>query len=635
MKNLNINFYNTAYIKQAEELFRPFGEGCQVHSTCEFVQAIIRECLFFIPKQFQKKRFIENFQKRVFADRSNITTMNFDEYSKIYKKRLKYLKTLQAVQALIVKRTKHQFPEQLALKIQKEITTIENQIELNKSKSIKPKSTAWDKIKKWCGVTDITLGVAKIRDGNYGGGLTDIFAGSLRMLTLGSLTTLAAQSFPGIGNKAATSIGVQLSPGEVAKLPSLPVFNDLSTIPSSFLGVDDTFERTIGLTGLNDASKNNKALALDEDDPFYEGELLFDDDEDEGNSSNGLSNEKKITSASDKNNKALALDEDDPLYEGEPLFDDDEDEAPETLFGDDEDEASETLAEDDKENNKIDISLSSSVKKSVNIPSVETSQIHSEMINQPKGAEKITLITAYDDNIKDYAQHVIPNQRDFADKHGYNHIVYRGNLAHDEGTPRAPYWSKIVAIHDQLEKTKEGEWIVWMDASALFTNTKKNFEKIIELHGKDKDLIVTTDPQVPINNAVFLVRNTPWTKKWIQKVWERSDLAKGGEGNCWSGRQPICHYEQQAMTELWEKDAEVKAHTALIPNKEMNSFYRYTHYDRYRKMQLNYGGDPESSKWTSGDFICKVTGMDRDRRLKIIQHVASNCIDKVCQWVKF
>lgn len=268
------------------------------------------------------------------------------------------------------------------------------------------------------------------------------------------------------------------------------------------------------------------------------------------------------------------------------------------------------------------------------IPGIQESQIQSESFNSPIGDRKITLITAYDDGIKDYAQYVIPNQRTFASISGYDYIEYYGNLAHDQGRQRAPYWSKIVAIHDQLLKGKEGEWIAWCDASALFTNTKKNFDQIIQKYGSDKDLILTTDPQVPINNAVFLVKNTPWTKNWIQKVWARSDLANGGKGNCWSWGLPFCHYEQQAMTELWERDEEVQSHTVVIPNKEMNAFYRYSHYDKYREMDQNYDGDKEDSKWAPGDFICKVTGMDRDRRLQIIKHVASNCIDKKCDKIE-
>ena len=81
------------------------------------------------------------------------------------------------------------------------------------------------------------------------------------------------------------------------------------------------------------------------------------------------------------------------------------------------------------------------------------------------------------------------------------------------------------------------------------------------------------------------------------------------------------------MTELWQRSQAVQSHTALIPNKVMNSFYRFSHYDPYRKLQQNYDQDPESAKWAPGDFICKVTGMDRDRRLEIIKYIASKCID--------
>ncbi len=276
--------------------------------------------------------------------------------------------------------------------------------------------------------------------------------------------------------------------------------------------------------------------------------------------------------------------------------------------------------------------------RTTKIPAVPANQIFATVNNQNQ-PRKISLVTAYDEGIKEYADLVIPNQRTYAAEHKYNYIEYRGNLAHDEGIPRAPYWSKIVALNDMLQKIPEGEWLVWLDASALFTNSNKNFDEIIDtiagMYGEGKDLIVTTDPHVPINNAVFIVRNTPWTKKWIQKVWSRTDLAKGGEGNCWSWGLPICHYEQQAMTELWQASDDVQAHSAVIPNKIMNAFYRYSHYDKYRDMDLDYDSDAENTKWQPGDFICKVTGMDKDRRLMIINHVATNCINKACERLMF
>jgi hypothetical protein len=211
----------------------------------------------------------------------------------------------------------------------------------------------------------------------------------------------------------------------------------------------------------------------------------------------------------------------------------------------------------------------------------------------------ITIVTAYDDKIKEYAEPIIENQRAYAEKQGYCYAVYKGNLAHDNGIFRAPYWSKIVAISDQSKKAKPGNWIVWMDASAIVTNTDQEFRKIIDTHGKGKDVILTTDayqkgvPNIedqgtPINNAVFAFQWNDWTRDWLQKIWSRSDLSIGGQGNCGNIHFPHCHYEQQAMTELWKKDSSVRDHTALISNRKMNSFYRFSHIDYERGLFLDY-----------------------------------------------
>lgn len=265
------------------------------------------------------------------------------------------------------------------------------------------------------------------------------------------------------------------------------------------------------------------------------------------------------------------------------------------------------------------------------IPDVQPTQQY----NYCEGQEHpITIVTAYNDSIKDYAEPILENQRAYAEKHKYCYAIYQGDLAHDKGNPRAPYWSKIVAIWDQWNKAKPGGWIVWMDASAIVTNTEKRFEEIIAQYGRGKkDVIVTDEPQVPINNAVFAFKKNDWTHNWIQQVWSRCDLSQGGEGRCWGTKvDPGCHFEQESMTGLWEDNQDVKDHTSLISNRKMNSFYRFSHRNSGRNNRyLDYNGDDkEKYHWHYGDLICKVTGMVGSLRTKMTQFVLDNCIDKTC-----
>ena len=262
----------------------------------------------------------------------------------------------------------------------------------------------------------------------------------------------------------------------------------------------------------------------------------------------------------------------------------------------------------------------------------------------------ITIVTAYDDKIKEYAEPIVENQRAYAEKQGYCYAVYKGNLAHDlvngKTVARAPYWSKIVAIADQAKKRKEGSWIVWMDASAIVSNSKKTFDKIIQKYGNSKNVILTTDiyqkgttdinnQGTPINNAVFVFKINDWTKNWLAKIWSRSGLAIGGKGNCGSWSFTHCHYEQQAMTDLWKKDVDVSAKTALIDNRNMNSFYRFSHFDTGRRLNLDYlNDDEEKSYWKPFDFICKVTGMEGRLRNPMTRFILDQCIDKECTPLK-
>ena len=82
-----------------------------------------------------------------------------------------------------------------------------------------------------------------------------------------------------------------------------------------------------------------------------------------------------------------------------------------------------------------------------------------------------------------------------------------------------------------------------------------------------------------------------------------------------------------------EDNQDVKDHTSLIDNREMNSFYRFSHHNPDRNYRyLDYSSDDKDKyHWHYGDLICKVTGMVGALRTKMTQFVLDNCIDKACE----
>lgn len=175
-----------------------------------------------------------------------------------------------------------------------------------------------------------------------------------------------------------------------------------------------------------------------------------------------------------------------------------------------------------------------------------------------EGSTDITLVTAYDELSGEHANLTIPHQMDYAKQHQYSYYAYEGNLVAPVASaevgasvPRDASWSKIVAIMDRLSQMPDGAWLVWIDDTVVFTNWEHTWEEVIEEFGNyegiQRDIIVTKDAEgaqgslTPINDAVMVIRNTPWSRAFFQRVWDQDQ---------WENEDA---QEQQAIGRLWEK----------------------------------------------------------------------------------
>lgn len=227
------------------------------------------------------------------------------------------------------------------------------------------------------------------------------------------------------------------------------------------------------------------------------------------------------------------------------------------------------------------------------------------------------------------------NQREYAKRCGYQYVEHERNLAVEktlEGTELAwePYWAKIVGILQILEAKEQAigdkpEWIVWLDDDAIIGNKEIRFEDIILQHTRanpDIHVIITQDsmshqiPSIPLNSAVLIIKNNQWSREFFQTVWGMRHVNVPGQsytyGNC---KNQVCLHEQQAITDIYQSDPEVRRHLKIISQRDektrvgMNTFSRQTHYDVKRGFTVNYDNDLPSSKAQTGDFIIQCTGL--------------------------
>lgn len=108
----------------------------------------------------------------------------------------------------------------------------------------------------------------------------------------------------------------------------------------------------------------------------------------------------------------------------------------------------------------------------------------------------------------------------FAARHGYDLVLATSLLAPE----RPPAWSKIRLVRDLLDRYEE---VFWVDADAIFVDISRD---IAEEKRPDKDLYLVEHRWLAntewrcANTGVFFVRSTPWSRDFLDTVWEREQF---------------------------------------------------------------------------------------------------------------
>lgn len=210
------------------------------------------------------------------------------------------------------------------------------------------------------------------------------------------------------------------------------------------------------------------------------------------------------------------------------------------------------------------------------------SKIESRRINTYKNIlrfdnrSKIAICSLYTPEIEYFAKYTTQNFQDYCDKNNYDFIC--SNVSID--LSRKPTWSKIMILQQNL---KNYEWLMWIDADAAITSKDIKIESIID---DNYNIIITREDcrdGIIINAGVFLIKNTEWSKNFLDKWNKQSKFVRRVFG------------DQKGFEQLYENSVDIRNNTKIIKQKIMNSF-------------------PEM--FTKGDFIIHMIGSSNRRLLK-------------------
>ena len=149
----------------------------------------------------------------------------------------------------------------------------------------------------------------------------------------------------------------------------------------------------------------------------------------------------------------------------------------------------------------------------------------------------------------------------YAEKHSYDYVLLDDDLILLELAGRPAHWGKILALQNTLHSieqtnySKENshcEYLLWLDADCFIVNFEQRLESFISLDNKLGRVVQSPDckgntcrktfPNMPwdlittdanmegafhVNNGAFLLRNSKWSRKFLQIWWQQSPLPNG------------------------------------------------------------------------------------------------------------
>ncbi|HEX7375626.1 MAG TPA: class I SAM-dependent methyltransferase, partial [Pirellulales bacterium] len=197
---------------------------------------------------------------------------------------------------------------------------------------------------------------------------------------------------------------------------------------------------------------------------------------------------------------------------------------------------------------------------------------------------KIALVTlSAGEEFERMAALVNPPKARFCDRWGYDFIAFHELLDADRPAP----WSKIRAVARVLPRY---DWIVWCDADTVLFDRDNGLRRFITAAG-NADFVIQRNWD-GINTGVFFVRNTPWSIRFLDMVYEQTEFID----HPW--------WEQAAISALAERP-EIAAHFQIYaPREPVAGFHGY-----YEK------GD-----W--GATFLHLAGIKGEERLYLIENLA-------------
>jgi Protein of unknown function, DUF273/galactosyl transferase GMA12/MNN10 family len=217
------------------------------------------------------------------------------------------------------------------------------------------------------------------------------------------------------------------------------------------------------------------------------------------------------------------------------------------------------------------------------------------------------------------------NKLDYATKHGY-HLVDGSDVI---DTSRPPAWSKIPAVQRLLQPASSSssqdsataaaaaaaanlphcDWVMWTDADTVFMNSQRKIEDFLPIATSTHDLLVGSDNGGGYNSGVFLLRNTEWSRQFLNDWWNMTAFVRP-PGMSLSGD----NHALKSLLAATLPNNNFNDHV-LVPSRcTLNAFAKFlTVSESLTVMSTNLNKQPwflSQDYYHKGDFLAHAPGYD-------------------------
>jgi len=196
------------------------------------------------------------------------------------------------------------------------------------------------------------------------------------------------------------------------------------------------------------------------------------------------------------------------------------------------------------------------------------------------------------------------NKWEYCQRHGYH--FYDGSDHIDKSRP--PAWSKIKAVQHLLEH-EQCDWVLWTDADTVVMNSERLIEEFLPAD-PTKDLLVGSDKGGGYNSGVFVVRNTAWSRRFLQEWWDMESYVNP-PGLSLSG-------DNHALKALLAHMVDFDAHVLSPARCTFNSFAKFLALSESAAVMDSLDEQPwygSEDYYHKGDFLAHSPGYDNKEQV--------------------